>query len=328
MNGKVITIIVVSLVVLATLFMASKAINWIRDEMTLVASGHQINNAAFWDGSLWFAETEGQIAEKAGVSAKSWLVRLPAEADKEPQQIAALDIVEPWFVAGTDRLWIFSSTTGGYYKDGKITSNKLPKQLSKVSRPFMYQGSPCIIASEAPGYRLMVWSEEKWNPRQKLRMKLTNESDNCTGEYLQAFECDGQLHVFCQVPLAAPVYYHRGLPLADADQHWQRVAEAGGQWRVTGLGGSPAIFFHTSRDGLIVLGMICREEEWTEFFTRGIELDIGLGVCATGKGEDFILLRRILPLGMKVLGVENKQPVWAYEGQGKTNLVEEMLRPR
>lgn len=214
----------------------------------------------------------------------------------------------------------------GYYIDGKIESQGLAKPLGKVSRPFLYQGRPALIACEAPGYRLLVWADGQWQPKQKLRMKLTNESDECSGEYVQAFECDGAVHLFCQVPLAAPVYYHRGLPLPEAEQSWQKVADTGGQWKAVCLDKSPAFFFHTDRGGLAVLGLIRRKKDWEEFFSRAIGLDIGLGVCPTGKGEDFILSRRILPLGMKVLGVEDGQPVWAYEGEGKTNLVEALIR--
>ncbi len=296
------------------------------EEKTLRASGHQINNAAFWNGALWFAETEGEVTEKGGASAKSWLVRLLPGPDHSLEQVSALDVVEPWFLAGTDRLWILSSSRVGYYKDGKIESKKLAKPLGKVSRPFLYEGRPALIASEAPGYRLRVWEAGGWQSKQKLRMKLPNESDECSGEYVQAFERDGVVHVFCQVPLVAPVYYHRGLPLAEAEQSWQKVAEAGGQWKAVCLDNRPAFFYHTDRGGLVVLGLIRRDQGWEELFSRAIGLDIGLGVCPTGDGEDFILLRRILPLGMKVLGVEDGQPVWAYEGEGKTNLIETLTR--
>ncbi|NQT37112.1 MAG: hypothetical protein HQ581_06465 [Planctomycetes bacterium] len=326
MTRKNIIIISIAVAAVVGIIVLVIAFRKAREEKKLTASGHQINNAAFWDGALWFAETEGKITESQGSSAKSWLIRLTAGPDQAPQQISGLDIIEPWFLAGKDRLWIFSSSTGGYYKDGKLESVKLAAPLRKVSRPFLYEGRPALIGSEAPGYRLRVWDDGKWIPKQKLRMKLPNESDDCTGEYLQAFECDGVVHVFCQVPLGAPVYYHRGLPLADAEQSWRKVADAGGQWRVASLGGNPAFFYHTSRDGLVVLGLIHREQEWKEFFSRSIGWDIGLGICATGKGEDFVLLRRILPLGMKVLGVENGQPVWAYEGMGKTNLIKVMIR--
>lgn len=295
-------------------------------EKTLTASGHQINNAAFWNGSLWFAETEGKITETDEASAKSWLIRLTAGPDQSPERISGLDVIEPWFLAGPDRLWIFSSSSVAYYMDGKIESVKLTKPLEDVSRPFLYQGRPAIIASEAPGYRLQIWADGKWQPKQKLRMKLPHESDDCTGEYLQAFESEGVVHVFCQVPLMAPVYYHRGLPLAEEEQSWEKVADAGGQWEAVCLNKSPAFFFHTNRDGLVVLGLIRREQNWKEFFSRAIGWDIGLGVCPTGEGEDFVLLRRILPLGMKVLGVKGGQPVWAYEGGGKTNLIEVMNR--
>ncbi len=84
-----------------------------------------------------------------------------------------------------------------------------------------------------------------------------------------------------------------------------------------------SLFLHMDRDGSpAVVGLRRRHGQWEEFFSRAVGLDMGLGICPTGKGEDFILLRRIFPLGTRVLGVENGQPVWAYQGEGKTNLIE------
>ena len=142
------------------------------EEKSLKARGHQINNAVFWDGALWFAETEGKLTEKGGASAKSWLIRLPAGPNQSAEEVSPLDAVEPWFLAGTDRLWILSSGSVAYRMDGKIESTKLATPLGKVSRPFLYEGRPALIACEAPGYRLLVWKEGKWQPTQKLRMKL------------------------------------------------------------------------------------------------------------------------------------------------------------
>ncbi len=65
-------------------------------------------------------------------------------------------------------------------------------------------------------------------------------------------------------------------------------------------------------------------DHWEEFLSRGIGFDIGMGVCPTGKGADFVLLRRILPLGLRIVGVENGQPAWVFEGEGTTNLVEKL----
>ncbi len=289
------------------------------------AGAYQVNNAAFRDGAVWFVETQGKMDEDGKGSAASRLVRLQAGANQKIERVAPLDDVEPWLLAGKDRLWILSANSVATYQDGKLATEKLPEPLRNVSRPFLYHGKPALIASEPPGYRLMQLKDGKWKPHQKLRMRLPNESDECTGEYLHAFEHDGVIHVFCQVPLAAPVYYHRGLPLAEGPQQWEKVADAPGQWKPACLGGNPSLFFHADRNGPVVIGLILRDGEWKEFFSRAVGLDIGLGVCPTGKGENFVLLRRILPLGIKIIGVENAEPVWVHEGEGKTNLLEALV---
>ena len=295
-------------------------------EMSLQVSAYQVNNAAYWGGAVWFAGTAAKATESGEPSARSWLLRLQTGPDHEPERVADLPAVEPWFVAGTDRVWIVSEQAVAYYRGGQLHTAELDEPLTDVSRPFLYRGRPALIAAEPPGYRLRVWQDGAWQGRDKLRFKLPRESDACTGEYVEAFEWEGTLHVFCQVPLAAPVYYHRGLPRAEAAQTWQKVADAGGQWEGVCLGGRPALFYHTSRDGLAVVGRIRRDGGWEDFFTRGIGLDIGLGVCPTGEGEGFVLLRRLPPLEVRVLGVEDGRPAWAYTGSGTTNLLEALQK--
>jgi len=288
------------------------------------AKGHQVNHAACHDGAVYFLETGGEYDGATGVSASSWLVRLPLGAGQTIERVAALPDVECWLVAGEDRLWVLSAGNVCEFKDGKLTTTPLETPLGKVSKPFLYKGAPALIAAEAPGYRLMLLADGKWKPDAKLRMRLPAETDDCTGEYLQASEIGDVLHVFAQVPLAAPVYHHVGLPLADADQEWEKVADAPGQWKAVGLDGKPALVFHSNRDGPVALGLIKRDGKWEEFFSRAIGLDIGMGVCPTGDGADFVLLRRILPLGLRIVGVEKGEPAWVFEGEGSTNLVEKL----
>ncbi len=296
-----------------------------KDVRELKGRAHQINDAAYWDGAVWFIESSGKVDETGAAEAASRLVRVKPHASAKLEQMGGLDTVEPWLLSGADRLWIISDGSVAFYKDGKLDAGAKAELPGPVSRPFIYKGRPAIIAAEPPGYRLMTWDVDKWDPGQKLRMKLPAESDECTGEYLRAFESNGVLHVFCQVPLHPPVYHHAGLPLADAEQTWEKVADAPGQWKPACLGGRPALFFHADRKGPVVVGLIRRGDRWEEFFTRSIGLDIGLGVCATGQGEDFVLLRRVLPLGTTILGVENGQPAWSFEAAGDTNAVELLL---
>ena len=293
-----------------------------KPEASATASGHQVNNAACYQGAIWFLESQGELCESGKVSAGTRLVRLKVGADQTLEVLDAIAPIEPWLVAGEDRLWILSAGHVGYWQDGKVEMTELPEPLEDVSRPFLYRGRPALIASQPPGYRLMVWEDQAWQSQERLRMKLPRESDDCTGEYLQAFECNGDVHVFCQAPLRAPVYYHKGLPLADAEQNWQKVVDAMGNWKAACLSGQPAIFHHADRDGPMVVGHIRRDQTWEEFFTRPVGLDIGLGICPTGNGEDFVLLRRILPLELRIIGVESGEPVWGYKGGGQSNLVE------
>lgn len=303
-----------------------------KDTNTLEGRSFQVDNSAYWGGYVWFIETGGEIEiveyGNGDKSAYSRLVRMEPKTGAKFEAICELDSIEPSLLAGKDRLWIVSTESVGYFKDCKYTTKKNDSVFENVSIPFLYQGKPAFIAVESPGYRLMVYENEKWNPAQKLRIRLPQETDKCVGKYLRAFEQDGQLHVFCQVQFSPPVYYHKGLPLAEnEDQVWERVASAGGHWTPAFIGNRPAVFYHTTNNGdLAVVGVGKNGEMWEDFFAHKIGWDIGLGICPTGEADDFVLLRRILPLDVEILGIKKGKPVWSCYGSGDTNLVEVVVK--
>jgi hypothetical protein len=307
---------------LACLVLVSSSCEALQKGAGASATAHQINSAAYWDGAVWFLQTGGTV-----VSASSKLVRLPAASDARLRCVADLPEMECWLLAGTDRLWVLSQQHVGFYREAELVCHPLAQPLPKCSRPFLYNGRPAVIASQPPLYSLMVLDEtDTWQKADQLRLRLPAESSDCVGEYLQAFQHEGVVHVFAQRPLSPPVYYHRGLPLPGGEQQqWQKVAEAGGQWKVACIDGKPAFFHHGDRKGPVLLGLTLTDGKWEEFLCRAIGLDIGLGICPTGPGRDFIVLRRILPLGVEITGFVNGEPAWGFQGQGESDVVKKLL---
>ncbi len=285
-------------------------------------TAHQVNNSAVWNGRVWYVQNAASLDEKI----KTKLIGLELGGLEEAHDAASLAITEPWLVAGNDRLWIVSDESVAYYKDGRVEVLMEGESLGEVSRPFMYGGKVAVIEKKWPGHCLKIFENGKWIERASFKLGIEGGME-VSGEKLQAFESEGKLHLFCQPPGLTPVSYREGLPEKDEEEGdaWEVVTtRAGGQWKAASLGGKLALFYHDSSDdgGLCVTGIERNEQGWEEFFSYPIGLDIGMGICPTGAGKDFVLLRRILPIGTEVIGIKDAQPDWRYEQKGGLGLLQ------
>jgi uncharacterized RDD family membrane protein YckC len=285
-------------------------------------TAHQMNNSAVWDNCVWYVQTQAGVEDLV----KTRLICLPFGGAEPPREAASLDIVEPWLLGGADRLWILSSDKLGWFKDGKFEITTQSKEFNEPTRPFLYQGKPAIIEQKWPGHCLKVFEEGRWRELACFTLDKIKDGTKFSGERLQAFECDGKVFLFCHPSQATNVLYCSFVPQDGKHKldQWSEVAEVGQftQWKAVPLGGRPAFFYHASiRDEPHVRGIRLAENEWKEFFTYPVSWDIGLGICPTrNEGDNFVLLRRVLPLGSEVVGVENGGLAWHYEQDGKVGL--------
>jgi len=280
----------------------------------------QVNNAARYRGRVWYVRNvasgyRGNLTQ---------VVSLPVGGG-EPQVTGVLPMVEPWLLAGPDRLWVFSAADVAEVRDGQVQVLTEASGLRKTSRPFLYGGLPAVLDAHAAGHSLLVWRDGHWDKDAEFTIVIDGARQDVANEELQAFQVDGELHLFCR-PSAGPIYYRRGLPgkgLED-DPAWRKVVDLGflQQWRAIPVDGAPRVFYHDDRrsGGPFIVGLRPDGPEWKEFFTHPVGADIGLGALPGGEGEDFILLRRILPLGVEVLGVSGGQVAWRHSESGGLGL--------
>lgn len=290
-------------------------------------TAHQINNSAVWDGKVWYAENAASLDEHV----KTRLMCLPLSGEARATRAAVLPVAEPWMVAGEDRLWIVAEETTACYRDGQLQVYRPKEWLKNVSRPFLYRGKPAIIAQKWPDYCLKVFEDGQWREEDTFKLGFA-AGTKVSEEDLQAFESDGKLHLFCWMRdglFEGTVYYRPYVPGKDEDGagKWERAVRrgAGGQWKPARLGDQLAVFYHGSvsgQSGPFVIGVKRSDDGWEEFFTYSVGWDIGLGICPTGQGEDFILLRRILPMGTELIGIKDGQPAWRYEQEGDVGMLD------
>jgi|GEM_PF-3700711 len=288
-------------------------------------TGHQINNAAVHEGAVWYAETEG--VWRKGVRTR--LLRLPLEEGSAPQQVAEIDVAAPLLLGGEEHLWVVAS--GGRvwkYAQGALTPVVEKDSLNLSSRPFLWNGKPAVIEQQAQGHCLRVLEEGRWEQVATFRILLHGALREFHGEDIAAFQHNGDLHVFIK-PVLDSLYYHEGVPVEPppGEEAWTPVVACGGQWKAIVLDGQPVVYVHGRKDGQAsLLGFRETGDGWEEFFSLPISLDVGLGVCATGRAGEVVLLRRILPLGTEVLLVREGEAVSRWRTDGTVGLNEAYRR--
>jgi uncharacterized RDD family membrane protein YckC len=280
----------------------------------------QVNNAALWNDRVWYARNIASIDE----GNQTQLVSIPTGGG-EPEAAAVLPMVEPWLLADGDRLLAFSTEAIAEFRDAQVRVLAEASPLKQTSRPFLYDGRPAVLDSHAAGHSLLTWRDGQWTRESDFTIVIDGRRQDVANEELQAFQIDDELHLFCRPP-SQPIYHRVGLPGEDLedDPAWKKVVDLGflQQWRAIPVYGEPCVFYHDDRrsGGPFIVGLRPSDDRWENFFSHPVGADIGLGALAGDKGEDFILLRRILPLGVEVYGVRGKNVVWTAAESGDVGL--------
>ncbi|MHC4778632.1 MAG: hypothetical protein ACYTFG_08680, partial [Planctomycetota bacterium] len=99
------------------------------------------SRGALLEGAIWFPEANEGPSQK-GKGKSGAVKRLKLEEDAEPERLQDLDLEDPWFLAGEDRLWIISASGVAFLRDDWITSYEELPELGDISPPFLYRGAP------------------------------------------------------------------------------------------------------------------------------------------------------------------------------------------
>jgi uncharacterized RDD family membrane protein YckC len=275
----------------------------------------QINNSAAWNGRAWYARNTASVYE----GNQTQLVSVPLDQAGPPRIEGIVSMIEPWLLAGEDRLWVVSRNELATWHDGQIETVATEMGLTEVSRPFIYDGQPAVLDLHASGYTLLVWRGRQWVRQGEYELAVDAEPLAATGSDLQVVTDEGQLHVFCR-PTGEAIRYRRGLEGDD----WETVVDLGflQQWKAVVVGGEPYVFYHDDRrsGGPYITGLRREDGRWQPYLHHRIGADIGLGALPGAGNTDIVLLRRVVPLGVEAIGLQGDQVAWTSSEEGDVGL--------
>jgi len=262
----------------------------------------KLQRGAFWNNNIWYVETS--VSARPSVQAQTILKKLNLDGEEGPESIGPLSIENPWLLAGTDRLWIISSSAMGFYRNGEISVISEEKTLGDISRPFLYEGLPAVVEERPTGIALMVFFDETWQKKLSFPLK-SPENLGCIHRSVQILSNEGRLHFFLQ--FGKTLYYREGPPPVEIDERdvWQPVAEVGRNWLAVLIDGEPAIFYRRSEDHTSkIVGLRQIGKNWKPFFTYDVVMTSDMGVYPLGKTGRFAMVLQSFPGSLRLVEVD------------------------
>jgi uncharacterized RDD family membrane protein YckC len=249
----------------------------------------------FWNNTIWYVERS--FSTRPSPHGRIKLKKLNLDGEDGPGGAGPLPIGNPWLLAGSDRLWIISSSAVGFYRDGEITVVSKEKTVGDISRPFLYEGYPAVIEERPTGLALMVFVENTWEKKFALRLNFEEMRGRIRCN-LKVLSSRGKLHLFLK--FGNTLYYH-----ADERDVWQPVAEVGCDWFAVLIDGEPAVFYHGTRDGTgKIVGLRLTGENWRPFFAYDAGITSEMGVYPLGEPYRFAMLLQSFPGSLRLVQVD------------------------
>ncbi len=261
----------------------------------------------FWNNSVWYVERS--ISAKPPAHGWTILKKLNLDSEEGPETVGPLSIGNPWLLAGTDRLWIISSSAIAFYRNGKISIISEEKTLGDISRPFLHEGHPAVIEERPTSLTLMVFIEDTWQKKISFPLKFPKNRGRIH-HYLQVLSSDGRLHLFLQ--FGKTLYYREGLPPGEIDDRsvWQPVAEVECDWVAVLIEGEPVVFYHGTRNGpWKIIGLRLKGKTWRPFFTYDGVMMIEMGVYSLGQPNRFVMLLQSFPGSVRLVEVDGTRVI-------------------
>ena len=261
----------------------------------------------FWNDSIWYIEKA--VSARPSVQAQTTLKKMNLEGKEAPETVGPLPIENPWLLAGTDRLWIISSSAMGFYQRRKITVVSEEKTLGDISRPFLHEGRPAVIEERPTGVALMVFDGDRWQEKLSFTLKHP-ENLGCFHRYLQILWENGRLHLFLK--FGKTLYYREGPPPAEIDDRsvWRPVSEVGNTWFVVLIDEEPVVFCQRPGDHASkIIGLRQVDKTWRQFFTFDRVMMSDMGVYSLGKSGRFVMLLQSFPGSLRLVQVDGERVV-------------------
>jgi uncharacterized RDD family membrane protein YckC len=260
---------------------------------------------AYWDNDIWYIETT-QAFEMSGRT----LITLNALAggeDAASNVVAAIPFEKSWLLAGSDVLWIISTSGVACYADEDIQIVADGPGIGDISRPFFYNHVPAVIEENPSGFSLLLFENNRWEEKHFFTIEQL-EGDRRGIADIQVLAADEQLHFF--VKLGDTIFYRSGLPAGDGNDrnNWQPIVKSGFNWYTVLLDGQPAIFFSQSLQHLTeISGIRLKEDRWQSFFSYRQAIPANMGVFFIEGPDYFSMLLQGMPGSLKLLDFEGSK---------------------
>ena len=267
----------------------------------------KLQRGTFWNNNIWYVETS--VSARPSAQARTILKKLNLDVEEGPESIGPLSIENPWLLAGTDRLWIISSSAMGFYQNGKITVIYEEKTLGDISRPFLYEGHPAVVEERPTGIALMIFVDGTWQKKLSFPLK-SPENMGCIHCSVQILSKEERLHLFLQ--FGKTLYYREGPPPAEIDERdvWQPVAGAGRNWLAVLIDGEPAVFYLRSEDHTSkIVGLRQIGKNWKPFFTYDVVMTSEMGVYPLGQHDRFAMVLQSFPGSLRLVQVDETRVI-------------------
>ncbi|HOC94034.1 MAG TPA: hypothetical protein PKH33_16925 [bacterium] len=232
MKTPIRTIIVVSVIILLAPKCSFSALYTINTD-----------RAAYWNDRFWFSERmpkkcEGLLCER-GHKIYSYDIN-----SKEPPRLEfqiKLPVRSFWMVGDTDRLWLISDETTGYFNGEKYLQVETDEMPADFTRPFIFHGFPTVIEHKSKDCILKSFSEDAW--QELSSFKLVHDNDDDADEFLETIVIGDDLHLF--LSNKGGIYHHIGIPDEEHAEckKWEPVTDYSGYWVTADIGGKPSVFY-------------------------------------------------------------------------------------
>lgn len=257
-----------------------------------------LDKGVLWNNEIWY--TEQPLSSTLPERARLKKILLADTVTKE--LVAEIQMNRPWLLAGPDRLWIISSSSLAYVKDGAIQYKQDIEPLGDISHPFLYANRPALIESTPDGFALRTYHVHGWAKGKKIDWLEKDGHFNIRKD-LQVVPGGNTVHVFMRY--GRSIYYRKGLSPGDQGtrKDWQPITRHGLQWQGMMLFGDPTLFrlSNTRQGSFLMEGLQFRDGAWPVAFSQTMPLMSQMKIFDPGETDFFILLTQSFPGSLRLM---------------------------
>lgn len=257
----------------------------------------QPDKAAYWEGKLWF------LKEQSPKNNDTALFSLKLESNEKPKLEIHVNstVKRTWLLGDKDRLWLITTSSVMYFKEGKIKTVRLKRGLENITRPFMLFGTPALINRRAGEYFVHTLSGNEWIKQFQISLPYIDNqnADNDISTYLSVVVVSGQVHLFSSDGHA--IFHHKlsespsfiDDSYSKAVLEWNEISKYESSWTTSVFNGKPVLFLGIGGEFLShIEGLQFDGNSWQPIFRNSNSLSGGddFGIYFTGGHQNFVIV--------------------------------------